>query len=63
MIYLGRRHEQQAILHSVYQMGLPMQEELVVYRARQVMRGHLRQLRVNGQTFLTSLTEYWCPWQ
>lgn len=63
MLYLGERHGKQAILHSVYQMGLPMAEELVVYRARQVMRGQLRQLRANGRTFLDSLTEYWCPWQ
>ncbi len=63
MIYLGRRQERQDILHSVYQMGLPMNQELIIYRARQVMRGYLRQLRANGQTFLESLTEYWCPWQ
>lgn len=64
MVFLGEdQHGELDILHSVYQMGLPMGDELVVYKARQVMRGHLGQYRANGSTFLQSLTEYWCPWQ
>lgn len=63
MIYCGRRGDKQVILHGVYQMGLPMAQEIITYPAKQIMRGYLRQLRVDGQSFLASLTDYWCPWQ
>ncbi len=62
MLYLGVRDGNLRILHSVYQIGIPMWSDMVTYKAKRVMLGHLYQYRANGKTFLESLSDYWCPW-
>lgn len=62
MLYLGVREGNMRIIHSVFQIGVPMWSDMVTYKVKRVMLGHLLQYRTNGETFLESLSEYWCPW-
>ena len=61
MLYLGRRENQLEILHSVYAIGLPAQQEVIPHKIKRVVQGNLQQRRANGEQLLDAVTACWIP--
>lgn len=62
MIYMGFQGGHYRILHSIYQMGVPIWSDMVVHRVKRVMIGHLEQHRATGERFLDEWSSYWKPY-
>lgn len=61
MLYLGYAEGKYRILHSVYQLGLKMDDGVLPHKIKRVVTGDLEQLRSDGKAFLEHWNAYWEP--